>query len=286
MDPFATFVNDFVRSMDIAKKAQLGGYAPCARPQLPPNARKALIFSPHPDDECIVGGVALRLLREAKMNVINVAVTQGSNKARQAARLAELQGACNYLGFGLIQVCEGGLEKINPKGRASAPDNWAAAVRTITAILRREKPSVVLFPHEADWNTTHMGVHDLVFDALGTLGTELDCYVVENEFWAPLANPNLMVEISAADLIDLITATSFHVGEVERNPYHLGLPAWMRDNVRRGGELVGGQGGAVPEFPFAALYRLRKWQGGAIQSGLDAGRILNDKGKVAALFPA
>jgi LmbE family N-acetylglucosaminyl deacetylase len=37
-----------------------------------------LIFSPHPDDECIIGGLALRLLREAKWNVINVAVTLGS----------------------------------------------------------------------------------------------------------------------------------------------------------------------------------------------------------------
>jgi LmbE family N-acetylglucosaminyl deacetylase len=213
-------------------------------------------------------------------------VTQGSNKARQAARFAELQGACNHLGFGLIQVCSGGLEKINPKGRAAAPDNWAAAVRTVAGILRREQPSVVMFPHEGDWNTTHMGTHDLVFDALGTLGGELDCYVVENEFWAPMSTPNLMVEISAADLTDLITALSFHVGEVERNPYHLGLPAWMRDNVRRGGELVGGQGGAAPDFPFATLYRLRKWQGGAIRSVFDGGRVLSATEDVAALFPA
>ena len=38
----------------------------------------------------------------------------------------------------------------------------------------------------------------------------------------------------------------------------------MQDNVRRGGELVGGQGGAAPDFTFATLYRLRQWQDGAL----------------------
>ena len=54
-----------------------------------------------------------------------------------------------------------------------------------------------------------------------------------------------MVESSAADVADLMAALSLHVGEVARNPYHLRLPAWMIDNVRRGAELVGGQGGAA-----------------------------------------
>ena len=58
----------------------------------------------------------------------------------------------------------------------------------------------------------------------------------------------------------MMAALSFHVGEVQRNPYHLLVPAWMQDNVRRGGELVGGQGGAAPDFTFATLYRLREWR--------------------------
>jgi LmbE family N-acetylglucosaminyl deacetylase len=58
-----------------------------------------LIFSPHPDDECIIGGLALRLMREAGMRVVNVAVTQGSNKARQAGRLEELRAACDISGL-------------------------------------------------------------------------------------------------------------------------------------------------------------------------------------------
>ena len=93
---------------------------------------------------------------------------------------------------------------------------------------------------------------------------DFECFAVETEFWGAMTDPNLMVEISSDDLADLITATTFHVGEVARNPYHVLLPAWMLDNVRRGGEVVGGQGGAAPDFTFAAIYRLRKWQQGKL----------------------
>jgi hypothetical protein len=52
------------------------------------------------------------------------------------------------------------------------------------------------------------------------------------------------------------------------------MPAWMIDNVRRGGELVGGQGGAAPNFAFATLYRLSRWRNGAFDQVLDKGRFL------------
>ncbi len=72
----------------------------------------------------------------------------------------------------------------------------------------------------------------------------------------------------------MMAALSFHVGEVQRNPYHLLVPAWMQDNVRRGGELVGGQGGAAPDFTFATLYRLRRWVNGGFQNVYEGGRHL------------
>ena len=67
-------------------------------------------------------------------------------------------------------------------------------------------------------------------DALKQLGPEFECYLIETEFWGQMTDPNLMVEINAQDLGDLMTATSFHIGEVKRNPYHLLLPAWMMDS--------------------------------------------------------
>jgi hypothetical protein len=202
-----------------------------------------LFFAPHPDDETIAGGLALRLMREAKMQVYNVAVTQGSKKERQAARLVELQRACDYLGFGLITTGPNGLEKINSATRQNDSAHWAACVSVIRGILEKHRPRAILFPHEQDWNSTHIGTHFLIMDALSQMPMDFECFLVETEFWGQMDDPNLMVEISEPDLADMIAATSFHIGEVERNPYHVLLPAWMLDNVRRGSELVGGKAG-------------------------------------------
>jgi LmbE family N-acetylglucosaminyl deacetylase len=263
----------------------MGGFAPLERPRLAPDAPRVLIFSPHPDDEVIMGGLPLRLLREAKMNVINVAVTQGSNKARQAERWKELKACCEYIGFGLIQTREGGLEGINPKSRAANPGQWNESVKRIAEILAGQKPHTIFFPHDDDWNSTHIGTHHLVADALPLLGSDFVCYTIESEFWGAMDDPNLMVESSDQDLADMLTALSFHVGEVKRNPYHLRTPAWMIDNVRRGCELVGGQGGAAPDFPYGTLYRLRRWRGGQFEKVLKQGRFLPKSEKASALFP-
>ena len=71
----------------------------------------------------------------------------------------------------------------------------------------------------------------------------------------------------------------------------------MMDNVRRGAELVdgpsprrsgfvhaGGQGGAVPDFTFATLYRLRQWSHGRLTNELRRGRFLSRSENAAKLF--
>jgi len=284
MNPYQHLVSEYVRLATEGKSYPLGGFPPTPRPALPPGAPKVLLFSPHPDDECIVGGLALRLLRESAMNVINVAVTLGSNQARQKARFLELQQACAFLGFGLAQTRPRGLERVNPKTRQQDPSAWRPMVQTIAGILQEHQPRVIFFPHDQDWNSTHLGTHFLVMDALRHLGTAVECFLVETEFWGQMQTPNLMVESTAADVADMVTATSFHVGEVKRNPYHLLQPAWMMDNVRRGGELVGGQGQAAPDFLFATIYRLRRWRGAQVEQLYEGGRLLCATANPASLF--
>lgn len=284
MNPYHKFVADFARLAKEGKSYPLGGFPNTHAPALPHDAPKVLIFSPHPDDEVIIGGIALRLLREAKWNVINIAVTQGSNKERQGARLEELKKCCECIGFGLEQTAPTGLEKVNVKTRAGEPAFWAQSVKVIADILLKHKPKAILFPHETDWNSSHIGTHFLVMDALKTLPSDFQCHLIETEFWGAMASPNLMVEISPEDLGDLITALTFHVGEVNRNPYHLSLPSWMADNVRRGGELVGGQGGAAPDYSFATLYRLQKWENGAVKKLFSGGKQLSKQQNAVELF--
>jgi N-acetylglucosamine malate deacetylase 1 len=284
MNPYEQFVTETTRLLREGKNAQLGGFPAPAKPTIAPDAPKVLVFSPHPDDEIIVGGLPLRLLRELQWNVVNVAVTQGSDKARQHERLKELAACCHYIGFGLVQTREYGLEGVNQKTRQQNPAAWAASVDRIADILARHRPHVIFFPHEKDWNSTHIGAHFLLTDALTKLDGSIVCYVVETEFWGAMDNPNLMVESSERDIIDLITALTFHAGEVKRNPYHLRFPAWLIDNVRRGGELVGGQGGAAPDFTFATLYRLRRWHGGKLEPVLQKGRFVSATDSLATLF--
>lgn len=286
MTPYHQFVAEHVRLLTSGKQFPLGGFAPLPRPALAAEAPRVLIFSPHPDDEVIIGGLALRLLREAGMRVLNVAVTQGSNQARQAGRLAELRACCDHIGFELITTREGGLENVNARTREQRPDLWQTNVTRIAEILAEQQPRVILFPHLTDRNSSHIGTHHLVLDALATMPADFTTYAVETEFWGAMDTPNLMVETSAQDLGDLLAALSFHVGEVQRNPYHLRTPGWMIDNVRRGGELVGAQGGAAPDFAFATLYRLRRWQVGRLQTVLERGQFVSQSDNIGALFPA
>jgi N-acetylglucosamine malate deacetylase 1 len=285
MNPYLKFASDFSRLVNEGRSLPLGNIPPEPRPAPAAAAPAVLVFSPHPDDECIIGGLALRLLRELGWRVINVAVTQGSNKERQGPRLQELQQACQWLGFGLEQTAPSGLERISPKTRQQDPAHWASAVDAVAHLLAKHLPKVVFFPHEADYNSTHIGTHFLVMDALKKLPASFHCSVVETEFWAQMSTPNLMIESSVEDVAALLAALSFHVGEVARNPYHLRFPAWLQDNVRRGAEVVGGQGGAAPDFMFATLYRLRQWENGALTQALSRGRSLSFKDSLQALFP-
>jgi LmbE family N-acetylglucosaminyl deacetylase len=286
MHPYRQFVHSFVGLARLGSQLPLGGFAPLPRPDLPPNAPRVLLFSPHPDDECVIGALPLRLLREAGLRVVNVAVTLGSNQARQSERLKELERACGFLGFDLLTTAPSGLERVNRETRHQHPEEWAAKVKTVAGLLEAQSPRAIVFPHDRDWNSTHVGVHWLVADALQSLGPSFECYTVETEFWGQCDDPNLVVESSEADVADLIAGLSFHEGEVRRNPYHVLQPTWMMDNVRRGAELVGGQGAGAPSFTFATLYRLRRWQEGGFRRFYTGGRMLPAVASAASIFAA
>jgi LmbE family N-acetylglucosaminyl deacetylase len=281
-NPYRVFVDGFGRLLTEGEAFGATGLARPDRPLVAADAPKALIFAPHPDDEVIIGGLPLRLLRELRMNVVNVAVTLGSRVDRQAERWQELKNCCDYIGFGLVAPGERGLEGINPVTREKDPQRWSSSVKAIAGILMEHRPSIIFFPHDDDWNKTHIGVHQLLLEALGSSG--LACLTVETEFWGAMDAPNLMVESSAADVADLVAALSLHVGEVARNAYHLRLPAWMIDNVRRGAELVGGQGGTAPQFAFATLYRLRRWENGRFHDAFKGGQVLSSQDDLSKLF--
>ena len=234
---------------------------PARLPAPKPGAPTALILAPHPDDECIVGALPRRLQRERGWRVAVVPVTLGSRPERRQARLAELRGACGFLGWDVLE----------------------AGDRELGALLRRERPRLALFPHAGDANSTHRRVHDLAVAALRESGGPLRCAIAETEFWSTLPDPNLLVTLSARDAADLVAGLSFHDGEIERSPYHVLFPCWLADGARRGAELVGGQGAPAAAERFAALYRLSRWNGRALERA-KPGRIAGARTDLDALL--
>jgi LmbE family N-acetylglucosaminyl deacetylase len=199
-----------------------------------------MILSPHPDDECIVGSLALRLMFENNAHVVNVAVTLGSKVERQKARLKELEGACELLEMELVVLS----------------DKWPAKEKELKSLIQKYQPNVILAPHVKDHHPTHIKTGQLLKKCLRSL-KKINTLVVWTEFWGQNPKPNVLIEVSM-DILELqMNALLMHKGEIKRNPYHLRLPAWMMDNVRRGSEIISGSGSEASSMAFGILY---EWQ--------------------------
>ena len=242
-----------------------------------PSAPRCVIVSPHPDDECIGGGLPLRLMQESGWRVITIAVTHGSNPARQLARAEELSAACARIGFERLLLAERGLDRITPQARETDPAHWSDCVNLLAGKLAALKPALMLCPHALDAQSTHIGTHHLTLDALAVVSANSPGFsttLVFTEYWSTMTNANLLVELTAAQVGDMISALACHAGEVSRNPFHLTVPGWLIDNVRRGGELVGTSGGNVPNYTFAAIYNVMHWRDGALQTAWSSGKMI------------
>lgn len=208
-----------------------------------------MILSPHPDDESIVGSLPLRLLKENNAHVVNVAVTLGSKVERQKERMIELQNACNLLEFENLILHE----------------NWGKKEKELKSLIQKYRPDLIIAPHAKDFHPTHIKTSQLVKKVLLNLKKET-CLVAWSEFWGQMTKPNILIEVPQEILELQMNALSCHVGEVKRNPYHLRLPAWMMDNVRRGSEMIAGKGQASEDFAFGVLYQLQLVKAGKMKS--------------------
>ncbi|HTB63549.1 MAG TPA: PIG-L family deacetylase, partial [Opitutales bacterium] len=217
------------------------------------DAPVALIFSPHPDDEVITGVLPLRLQHEAGARVVNIAVTLGSNKSRREPRRRELANACALLGWELEVL---GWTNVTPVAARRDPDLFRERILKIIKLVERWQPQWIFYPHAHDAHDAHRGVSQLVTAALNDRHAAAPPWRIQTEYWRPHPNPNLLVECPPDSLALLIAALCCHQGEIARNPYHLTLPAWMADNMRRGAELVGAVGAPAPDFKFGVIYRV------------------------------
>ena len=203
-----------------------------------------LVLSPHPDDEVLMGAIALRLQSENKMKVVNVAVTMGSNKERQKVRRAELFKATKLLKWDNVILAE----------------DWSKKKTQLAALLKKHKPILVIAPHVKDRHPTHEKTAQLLVSCLKTCDTK----VAWAEYWNVQNNPNCLVEVPDTEHLRQVSALECHKGEIARNPYHLRLLGWQMDTVRRGSEWLAQKGAPSVTMLAGQLYRLEKWHNGKV----------------------
>lgn len=251
----------------------LGGTLPAPPP--PPSVPfssppRVVLCSPHPDDELLTGLLPLRLKEESGAEVVNLAITLGSDPGRRRERLAELERACGVAGFSLRLAREPeGFSDITATARGLEPAGWQAKVESVAAHLAELRPDLLLFPHAGDSHPTHIGTHFLALAAalLHCRTSGADLLVVETGYWQPHPSPNLLVGATVEEVALLVTALAEHRGEMARAPYHRALPPRMLDAVRRAGELLHGYGSAAQGFLFGEAYALSAIRRGVWQPG-------------------
>ena len=183
-----------------------------------PSAPRCVIVSPHPDDECIGGGLPLRLTQESGWRVVTIAVTHGSNPDRQLARAEEMSAACARIGFEPLLLAERGLNRITLHTRETDPAHWAHCVNLLAEKLAALKPALVLCPHALDAQNTHIGTHHLTLDALAVVSAnspDFSTTLAFTEYWSTMTDANLLVELTAArDFANVTGQGADHVADL------------------------------------------------------------------------
>ena len=208
------------------------------------NAPKILILSPHPDDECLMAGFALRAREEWNAEVHVLPYSFGSDRSRRSARIQELKDALQVLDFKLIDPrAAGATEKLN--------------ATEFQSVMYSLSPDVVLSPHQMDGHPAHIEAAILVqnwFKQQNSSAATVPLWF-QTEYWQQNQDANTFVPLKPDHVIKIGKALQKHRGEVSRNPYHLRLPAWCMDQSRRAQELIGGFGASAPagQFMFGQL---------------------------------
>jgi LmbE family N-acetylglucosaminyl deacetylase len=219
--------------------------------------RKLIILAPHPDDECLMGSLALRMKEEFQTEVAVIPFTYGSKVERRAERKQELENALAILGFTLLDPrAEGVSDELRESDVVKAFQDYG--------------PDAVIAPHALDGHPAHQRASSIATVAVKKYAhsSKKRVHVFYSEFWQSMEKPNFILPISKTHLATLGRALMAHVGEVSRNPYHLTLPAWAMDQIRRGSEMKEEPKGKKPaagteviDAVFGQIYRLESLSG-------------------------
>jgi LmbE family N-acetylglucosaminyl deacetylase len=213
---------------------------------------RILILAPHPDDECLMSGFAVRAAETFQTKVAVIPFSYGSKIERRTERKVELARALSALEFELVET-------------RGVPGSSGVLTRDeLHSALKKFQPDVVISTHPDDGHPVHMHSAELAKQVLQDYANASKQSIrwLQSEFWQSMQKPNLLIPLSSKHLAKMGSALLAHVGEISRNPYHLTLPAWAMEQVRRGSEMQVDESGmrvsgsAKAKFVFGQLYRM------------------------------
>ena len=213
--------------------------------------RVALIFSPHPDDECIIGGAGAAA---AARGGLSRRQRRGHAGQQQGAAGGALGGAARRLRLPRLRAGRDRARRAREgqrRRRGSAdPAAWQAVGRR-----DRRASSPTISPRSSSSRTTPTGTARTSApticssDALARQAAAFTLHGRRDRVLGRDGDAEPDGRIAAPqDLGDMMAALSFHVGEVQRNPVSpagAGVDAGQRAPRRRAGRRPGRRGAGL-----------------------------------------
>lgn len=207
-----------------------------------------LHVGPHPDDEILGAGGALRALATNGWQVHNLACSLGRPADHQRRR-NELLCAAEKVGFETTIM--------NPPAKISSGDDLEQSEEVIAdavaELVTRTTADIVVSPHPHDGHHGHEVVARGVCRALSTMGDAGPRWWMWG-LWSDLPFPSIYVPFGDSIMAELCQGLAEYVGENARTPYDVLHPARAAAYAVLGPERVFGFGSATAsEQPYADL---------------------------------
>ena len=160
-------------------------------------AQSVLVIAPHPDDESIGCGGAIRLHHQRGDHVHVLVLTSGERGLPElpaglarSMREAEAQKAAEVLGVDRIDFFR--LPDFGLLRSVGSGAHW------LREVMKARMPGIVYLPHPEESHIDHMAAAPIVRSALSRIGSRTETPILRTyEVWTPLTLYNTVEDISA-----------------------------------------------------------------------------------------
>ncbi len=175
--------------------------------------KRVLVLSPHPDDDAMGCGGAIRghVVAGDRVKLVVLTSGEGGGHNRQSPeqtaqlREAEAADACGILGIHEWQFWR------EPDGRLEPTE---ALIARLTKLLEAWRPQCVYAPHPAEMHPDHRAAAELLKLSLAEAGAGPELITRLYEVWTPMSEMDEIVDIS--DFVEIkLAAIRAHQTQIE-----------------------------------------------------------------------